>query len=240
NASPDGSGYEVAVRARDVSGEASEATVSIEVTEPSGPIFYVAEGGNDSGEGTIADPLATVSEAMSRREPETRILLRQGDRFEENGLRVSEGGPLIVGSYEDPGQASSELPLLDVSSGGSAMANDSVDFTLMDVHILTTQTGISAIGSLRNLFLNVEIEATMNGEQELVISTGEAEEVVTADCYLHHFEGYGIFSFGDRQAIIGTRMNDFRGGQHGFRMNSGTSFYMAENNINGDENMTSF
>src|SRR5690606_19490309 len=222
------------------SGQASEATVSIEVTEPTGPVFYVAEAGSDGGKGTINSPLATVREAMSRRKPGARILLRRGDRFKVRELRIGAEGPLIIGSYEDPGQRSSKLPILDFPSGELVMANDSVDFTLMDVHIVAIQGGISAVRSRRNLFFNVEIESSIDGETGVVVGTEHAREVVTADCHLHSFDGYGIFSSGDRQAIIGTRMNNFRGGQHGFRMNSGDSFYIAENHIVGDENMTSF
>ena len=96
--------YTIQLTVHDRLGATATATTQVVVTAFGGTTYYVATGGSNAVAGTsMTAPLATADYAILQKGgPNTRILLRKGDRFTIPPITVSKTGPMIVGSYSDP------------------------------------------------------------------------------------------------------------------------------------------
>ncbi|MBW2524802.1 MAG: PKD domain-containing protein [Deltaproteobacteria bacterium] len=228
--------YDVDLAVRDLAGESGQASLQITVTAPSGSTLHVADSGRDDGSGEMDDPLATLGEALSRRGPETSILLRRGDAFPVDSVSLSGDEILVVGAYEDPASPSTTRPVIDISTSGTAFSLDqAANYRFMDLHVVANaaSTGFGVGSSQRGLFLNVEIEGVRN-QEGISFYTFGGEQVAIVDCWIHDFDRYGIYGGGNQQAIIGTRIENYGGDEHGVRTNGGDFIYFAENHIQSE------
>ena len=81
--------YTITLDVVDRSGATASATAKVVVSAFSGTTYYVAEGGSNAAAGTSMNaPLATSDYAMRQKAaPNTRILLRKGDRLWRKAAR---------------------------------------------------------------------------------------------------------------------------------------------------------
>ncbi len=242
--------YQVSVRVRDLAGHAGSTTVPITVAAMGGSTIYVAANGNDKNPGTtMAQPLATLTAALTHSAAQVSILLRRGDTFSlSKTVSVSVKGPFLLGAYTDPSTASSAAPVLSTTATNMLTVTGSQDVRVTDLHLLSSggvaTTGIRVDSSSHTLVERVELEGLGNSVSGGGINLGidaTANPVFFVDCHEHTFAGYGLY--GDKVshfAMIGTTIDDFGGGEHGVRIQGGTGSsagqlaidsYFAENTV---------
>ncbi len=208
--------YTIELTVHDRLGNAATATAQVVVTAFDGTTYYVADGGSDSAAGTSMDaPLATPDYAITNKSgPNTRILIRRGDRFTVPIIKMNDkAGPGIVGSYTDPDNPSDELPILfcDAEGWGMFYINGTTnDWRFMDVHLrsmsdnrdaVPSQGGIATGLSTANLlFLRMEIDSVSRG----ALGIGNTLNSFAFDCYCHDYGVYMTYAETvNRLALVG-------------------------------------
>jgi hypothetical protein len=233
--------YTIQLAVHDRLGATATATQQIVVTPFTGTTYYVATGGSNSAAGTsMSAPLATPEYAISNKGgPNTRVLLRRGDRFTIAPMTVSKTGPMIVGAYTDPNSPSTALPMMYCTASGDGMVNvsNSSDLRFMDFHLRSlcpnphdgTGTGQRAGTIYSNttdmLILRVEVDSVNHNG-----FLSDARNTFIFDCYYHDYGTYGFFS-GDvsRLAIVGLVSRRLGSGQHFIRLQGGSKAFIAYN-----------
>jgi hypothetical protein len=235
--------YTITLDVIDRSGATASATAQVVVSPFSGTTYYVAAGGNNSAAGTsLTAPLATPDFALKQKAaPNTRILLRKGDRFTVPGFTVSNAsGPVIVGAYSDPEKPSDQAPILFNNQDGwgfISFGSGCGDWRVMDIHIRgagvntdvsPAQRGFSLSGT-GLLFLRVEVDSMA---RDAFAGAGSGLNNFIFDCYLHDFGGYGYWCDPINQgAFVGNVSLRQNGGEHLFRTQSGSKEFIAYNEI---------
>jgi hypothetical protein len=174
--------------------------------------------------------MKTPATALAKAGVQGSVLLRRGDTFKATALEMSGNGPLLLGAYTDPAAPSTAAPILSLSAGNDAVTLGGQDMRIVDVHVVSTGSAGNGIVTGTNTVLQrVEIEGT--GTIAFSISSA-ASPVFIVDCHAHDFVGYG--GYGDRIsrfAMIGTTLQRFGGGQHGFRMQGGDGAVVVDNTV---------
>jgi len=97
-----------------------------------GTAYYVAPTGNDSAQGTVAAPLRSITEALTRAMPGDAVVVR-GGRYTETGLRTQRDGtsaaPIALTSYV------SETATIVGTSGSHALSIRHAWITVQDIEI---------------------------------------------------------------------------------------------------------
>jgi hypothetical protein len=229
--------YAIALSVTDRSGATASATALIEVSAFSGTTYYVASGGSNSAAGTSMDaPLATPDYALKNKAgPNTRILLRNGDRFTVPAVNASGAGPVIVGSYADPNHASNLLPVLVNNENGWGFISfdkSAGDWRIMDLAVTAPDNRAFSLAGTDILLLRVSIDSV---GKDFCYSGGPGHFVF--DCSMRDFgfnggAGYGLY--GDtfsQSAFVGNVSRLQKGGEHLFRTQSGAKMFIAYNDI---------
>jgi hypothetical protein len=246
--------YTIQLIVHDRLGATATSTTQIVVSPFAGTTYYVAICGSNSAAGTaMTAPLATPDYAISNKGgPNTRILLRCGDRFPFPPTNVSATGPMIVGSYSHPNNPSSVPPMLYCSTDGWGILNVSgADCRIMDIHIRSAFTSIDngnvspnqRAGSVgmtasNTLFLRVEVDSVGRDAIE-----GNGRNTFFFDCYYHDYGGYGCYVDSlNHFALVGVVSRRLKGGQHFVRSQGGSKAFIAYNDLDqsnaNDENIT--
>jgi hypothetical protein len=237
--------YTIELTVHDRLGAVATATSQVVVTPFTGTTYYVATGGSNSAAGTsMTAPLATADYAILQKGgPNTRILLRNGDRFPIPPITVSKTGPMIVGSYSDPSSPSSVLPILYCSTDGWGILSVSgaSDCRFMDIHLRSSFTAIDDANASPNqgaggansscsntLFLRMEVDSV--GRYGF---GGDGRNTCIFDCYYHDYGTYGCYVDSlDHFAMVGVVSRRLTGGQHFIRyQTNGSKAFFAYNDI---------
>ncbi len=193
------------------------AEVTVEVLPFEGTTVHVAAHGDDENPGTVDQPLATLEHALATYGvANTQILLRRGDTFEVSSPGAEGPGPVILGAYSDPAAPSEDKPVIhstDVDGTWSVLRFSTQDWRIMDLVIESGGLTSGDAGprypggielrddSAHNLLYRLELRqlgTTMVGLY------GDANTI--AECEMHHFGRYGVYSSGDangRHAVMG-------------------------------------
>jgi hypothetical protein len=236
--------YTIQLTVHDRLGYPAISTTQVEVTPFSGTTYYVATDGSNTAAGTsTTSPLATPDYAISNKGgPNTRILLRNGDRFTVPPITVSNTGPMIVGSYSDPNRPSSVLPMLYCTTDGWGIVNVSgaSDCRFMDIHIRSSfdsigngnaspnqRAAVVNANAMNTLFLRVEIDSV--GRDAI---DGGGLYTFLFDCLYHDYGWYGCFVDSlNHLAMVGIVSRRLKGNQHFFRSQGGSKAFIAYNDI---------
>jgi len=241
--------YTITLDVVDRTGAMAAATVQVEVLPFTGTTYYVASGGSNSVPGTsMTEPLATPDYAMQQKAaPNTRILIRKGDRFSVDAFTISgKTGPVIIGSYSDPNRPSDLAPLLYNNQDGWGFISfdeKTGDWRMMDVHVRGANVNTSATPAQRGfslagsgiLLLRVEVDSMA---RDAFAGSGQSNFIF--DCSLHDFGGYGYWCSPINQgAFVGNVSRRQNGGEHLFRTQSGSKEFIAYNDISEVVNVMS-
>jgi hypothetical protein len=232
--------YAVKVQVKDATGAVAIATLDITATSFSGQTWYVAASGSDTNAGTITAPWGTANFAFDQVASNTRILFRKGDTFPYDSVSYSgTHGPVIISSYSDPAQPSTNIPVLQLQNNRGALALNTVDFRVTDLHIKGMGGTVRGEGgggpgfgdsAMHNLLLRVEVSDV--GKNAFGSGTSDANGIV--DCYGHDYLAYGIFAGRSRRlAFMGNRMRNMIGDtdEHVVRIAGGEKHYICYNDF---------
>jgi PKD repeat protein len=244
--------YTIQLVVHDRLGAGAVSTTQVVVSPFTGTTYYVAAGGNNTAAGTsMTSPLATADYAILKKGgPNTRILLRSGDRFTIPALGISKTGPMIVGSYSDPNAPSAVLPILYCADDGWGILNinGGRDCRFVDLHLRSSpasiheniapnERGVTIGDSTADiLFLRMEIDSV--GRDAI---DGNGLNTFIFDCNYHDYGTYGFYSAGvNRFAMVGTLSRRLGDGQHFIRIQGGSKAFIAynddaESDVNYDE-----
>ena len=245
--------YTLQLIVHDRLGAGATTTTQVTVTPFTGTTYYVASNGNDSAAGaSMSAPLATPEYAVQKKGgPNTRILLRKGDKFTITEMFISDKtGPMIVGSYIDPNKPSTELPMMYCAHTGDGMINlsKSSDCRFMDFHLRSlcpvphdgTKAGNRA-GTIYPdtrdiLILRIEVDSVNRCG-----FMGSGLNTFIFDCYYHDYGTYGYYGDSlNRFAFVGNISRRLGDGQHYIRTQGGSKGFFAYNDdaqsdVNYDE-----
>lgn len=235
--------YTITLDVVDRSGAKASATSQVVVQPFTGTTYYVATGGSNSAAGTsMTAPLATPDYAMQQKvAPNTRILIRNGDRFMVPAFTVSgKSGPVIVGAYSDPNRPSNQAPMLFNNQDGwgfISLGSGISDWRIMDIHVRGTNVNTSVSPAQRGfslsgtniLLLRIEVDSMA---RDAFAGAGTGLNNFIFDCSLHDFGGYGYWCDPINQgAFVGNVSRRQNGGEHLFRTQSGSKEFIAYNDL---------
>jgi hypothetical protein len=221
----------------------------------SGTTVYVADDGDDSAEGTIDSPVATIEEAIeARAEPNTRILFRNGDTFDFAAeVNVEGNGPVLVSSYSDPARPSTTPPTMQFTGPGSTSyvfrVRQADDWRFVGLRLVATGHQIDNppsspggidfyLGQPTNVLL-LDLELTEFG-RVLVSLSGRGNGVF--DSQFHRFCPMAFYGGSDPNqdiAVVGNRVWDIEcneGEEHVFRLQGGNRYFVAFNHFEATDN----
>jgi hypothetical protein len=234
--------YTVQLEVIDATGMLATTTFPITATAFSGTTYYVASHGSDTNAGTITAPWGSADYALGQVAPNTRILFRNGDTFPFDDVTYTAvTGPVIISQYSDPGQPSTNQPILHLQTNRDAIqfGAGACGFRVLDVHIQGTGGTVRGqggggpsfgTGSSHNLLLRVEVSDV--GKD--AFGTGRADVSGIVDCYGHDYIAYGIFAgSGRRLVFMGTTMRNQIGdsNEHVVRIAGGEKHYICYNDF---------
>jgi hypothetical protein len=240
--------YTITLNVVDRGGAAAAATAQVAVLPFSGTTYYVASGGSNAATGTsMSEPLAAPDYALLHKAaPNTRILVRRGDRFTVNAFTVSGDGPVIVGAYSDPGRPSDQAPVLFNNQDGwgfISFDDKTRDWRMMDIHVRGAGVNTSATPAQRGfslmgagiLLLRIEVDSMARD----AFAGGGLNNFIF-NCSLHDFGGYGYWCSPINQgAFVGNVSRRQNGGEHLFRTQSGSKEFIAYNDLGEAVNVMS-
>ena len=241
--------YTITLNVVDRSGATATASMQVAVLPFNGTTYFVASGGSNSAAGTsMNEPLATPDYAMQQKAaPNTRILIRKGDRFSVGAFTVSgKNGPVIVGAYSDPNRPSDQAPILFNNQDGwgfISFDNSASDWRMMDLHVRGMNVNTSATPAQRGfslagagiLLLRIEVDSMARD----AFAGGGLNNFIF-DCSLHDFGGYGYWCDPIGQgAFVGNVSRRQNGGEHLFRTQSGSKEFIAYNELSEVVNVMS-
>ena len=243
--------YVVSLIARDESGNAGVGQVTIDVAaRPLGgwQTYCVSASGTDTSCAPGATPLQTIAEAQAALGPNSRVLLKRGESFDMVRWSISGvNGPAIIGAYTDPGDPSTENPVLQSSSileSGIIQIRNSHDVRVMDVHIVGVDkdSGVRSFnGSTNILVRGVEIEHIDGIAVEFGAPPDETDGFFLFDSFAHDFRDNGVFGTANRLAVVGNtihRLDALETGGHAVRIAGGRKSYISHNTITDNEVFT--
>lgn len=239
--------YRVHLDVYDAVGRNSATDITITVTTFSGTTYYVAADGSDANTGlTVEDPFLTPQHALTGAhvQPNTRILFKQGDTFNTPFFWIWDyDGPVIVDSYQDPDDPSSDLPIIystEVDGGYATFSLLTDDWRIMNLAVrsggisynspVRYPNGIGISGSN-----NLKYRTTEYSLGGLPMSpSGQFNTVAECEFYDVNSTGYTSTQGGatnDGGAIIGNWVHDKTGDdeEHIFRLQGGSRYFIAHN-----------
>ncbi|MFH0975386.1 MAG: hypothetical protein V1874_06350 [Spirochaetota bacterium] len=238
--------YRVHLDVYDAAGNTASKDTVITVSAFSGTTYYVAADGDDSGTGAIDDPFQTVSHALtgSHVQNNTRILFKQGDIFNTAYVGItSSATPVIVGTYDDPSDPSSDKPIIYSTESNGAYST--IDLTVNDWRVMNLEvqsggysynvpprypSGINFTSSSTNC---LKYRTAENNLGQLPLNIGGHYNTI-AECEFYNVN-LGGYSSGTatnyENAIIGNNVHDQIGDHEGhtFRLQGGNRFFIAHN-----------
>lgn len=240
--------YRVHLDVYDAAGKSASTDITITVTEFSGTTYYVADDGSDAATGlTMDDPFLTPAHAITgaHMQPNTRILFKKGSTFNTSHFWVWDyDGPVIIDSYEDPRDPSSDQPLIystEVDGAYNTFTLYTDDWRIMNLAVRSGgfsynapnpryPNGIGISGSN-----NLKYRTTGYSLGGLPMSP-QGQYNTVAECEFYNVNGTGYTStqddaINDGGAIIGNWVHDKTGDdeEHIFRLQGGSRYFIANN-----------
>ncbi len=240
--------YLVTLTVRDDSGATGigQTNITVDATATAGWTTYcVSNAGTTCPVG--GTPLSTFAQAKSVLAPNTRVLFKRGDSW--NNVQwgfTGLDGPAVIGAYTDPNDPSAEAPIFRSSinsTSGIINPRDVHDLRISDIHIIGSDLNngiVVGANSTNVLIQRVEIEH-ING---IAFSPGNApfhtDGFFVFDSFAHDFTNYGLFANANRLAFVGntiTGLNAPTNG-HGVRIAGGSKSIIQGNTITGNDTFT--
>lgn len=209
-------------------------TVADEDTAYAGATIYVAASGNDTNDGSLANPIATFGEGRTRllsTSGPRRLLLRRGDTF-TCGTSYTVGsvtGPYHISDYGDAGQP---IPVIANSNGNPILITSAspLELTYSDLKI----TGSNSIGlrpGNRTLALRCVLDGMESGVSTST-SYGSRDENGLFDCSITNSVKYGVYwNFGNHDSIVGCTIDGVTTTSPGEHL---ARTYLTHSNIRGN------